>query len=400
MKTSTSISARLILFGILFLVFQSFEAQAFFQTEVEPEPHSIPFYIGFLSLVFHLPFVLLSFFFAVNGRFYNERKHAEFKTGTAILWTINSLFFAILLYREEYVYPAAVLWGVPTVCFISGILRWKLPLLNWLLSTFYIVTLILLVLGGIRNEAGFGPKDGVHATYYDSDLKQIESVQVYDFGLLEGNSEQYYQNGQLKTRLIYHLDTLEGLAEGYYENGQLKVRYQNENNEIHGLYQYYHENGKLATKQWFQQGILDGMQETYYPTGQLNSECAYQNGTKEGTCLIYYNSGQIESTCTYEQGVGTYIAYYENGKIKEKGGLNLNRREGLWQTYYPNDSLQSVGHYYLKGPKRSVKHGLWEVYHPNGGLKLVGTYVYGVRKGQWFKYFETGEESDARDFGE
>jgi antitoxin component YwqK of YwqJK toxin-antitoxin module len=400
MKISTSISSRLILFWILLFVFQSFETQAFFQTEVEMEPHSIPFYIGFLLLVFHLPFVLLSFFFAVNGRVYSDRKYADFKTGTAILWTINSLSLSVLIYWEQYVYPGAVLWGVPTLFFIVGILRWKLPLLTWLLSTFYIITVLLLVLGGVRNELGFGPKDGIHTSYYSLESKQIESIEIYDFGRLDGYSEQYYKNGQLKTQLLYHLDTLQGLAEGYYENGQLKVTYQNDKNEIHGLYQFYHKNGKLATKQVFQHGILNGIQETYYPTGNLNSQATYQEGIKEGLCLVYYHNGQIENTCTYEKGVGQYISYYENGRKESKGQLNLDRREGLWQTYYPNDSLQRVGQYELKGPKRSVKSGLWKIYHPNGQLKLVGNYVKGVRKGQWFQYFETGEESDRRDFGE
>jgi antitoxin component YwqK of YwqJK toxin-antitoxin module len=400
MKISTSISSRFILFWVLFLVFQSSETQAFFQTQVEREPHSIAFYIGFLLLVFHLPFALLSFFFAVNGRFYNDKKYAEYKTGTAILWTINSLSLAGLIYRQQYVYPGAVLWGVPTVFFILGTLRWKLPLSTWLLSTFYAVTVLLLVLGGVRNEFGFGPKDGIHTTYYSSKSKQIESIKIYDFGRLEGHSEQYYKNGQLKTRLLYHLDTLQGLAEGYYENGQLKVTYQNDKNEIQGLYQLYHENGTLATKQLFQQGILNGIQQTYYLTGQLNSQARYQEGIKEGLCFAYYNNGQTENTCTYENGVGQYVSYYENGRIETKGQLNLDRREGLWQTYYPNDSLKTVGHYLLKGRRRSVKNGLWKTYHPNGQLELVGNYVKGVRRGQWFKYFETGEESDAKDFGE
>lgn len=399
MKISTSLSSRLILFWILLFVFQSFETQAFFQTEVKMEPHSISFYIGFLLLVFHLPFVLLSFFFAINGPFYSDRKHADFKTGTAILWTINSLSLAVLIYWNQYAYPGAVLWGVPTLFFVAGVLRWKLPLLTWLLSTFYAVTVLLLVLGGVRNEFGFGPKDGVHTSYYSMESKQIESIEIYDFGRLDGPFEQYYKNGQLKIRLFYHLDTLQGLAEGYYENGQLKVTYQNDKNEIDGLYQFYHENGKLATKQVFQHGLLNGIQETYYPTGQLNSQATYQEGIKEGLCLVYYHNGQIENTCTYEKGVGQYVSYYENGRRKERGQLNLDRREGLWETYYPNDSLQAVGQYELKGPKRSVKSGLWKTYHSNGQLKLVGNYVKGVRVGQWFKYFETGEESDRRDFG-
>lgn len=399
MKISTSISSRLLLFWILLFVFQSFETQAFFQTTAEPEPHSMPFYIGFLLFVFHLPFAILSFFFAVNGRFYSEKKYADFKTGTAILWTINSLSFAVLIYFDQYVYPGAVLWGIPTLCYMIGILRWKTPLLNWLLSTFYMVNVILLVLGGIQNELGYGPKDGVHKTYYSNLNKQVESIQIYDFGRLDGHSEQYYKNGQLKTRLLYHLDTLQGLAEGFYENGQLKVTYQNDKDQIHGLYQYYHENGQLAMEQMFEHGIRNGRQQTYYPTGQLNSKATYKDGIKEGLCLVYYDNGRIENTCTYTKGVGDYVSYYKNGKLKAKGLLNLDRREGLWQTYHPNDSLESVGLYELKGPNRSVKNGPWKTYHPNGQLKLIGTYLNGVRKGQWFKYFETGEESDRRDFG-
>lgn len=399
MKISSSISTRLILFVILLLLAQASELQAFFQTAVEPEPHSIPFYIGFLLLVFHLPFFVLSFLFAVNGRFYTNRKHTDFKTGTAILWIINSLFFVGLIYQQQYVYPGAVLWGIPTLCFILGILRWRMPLLTWLLSTFYAVSIILLVLGGIDNELGFGPKDGVHITYYDADSKQVESIEVYDFGRLNGNVQQFYKNGQLKSQLMYHLDTLQGLVEAYYKNGQLKVTYQNDKDEVHGLYQSYYENGKLARKQWFQHGFLDGVQQTYYPTGQLNSQCTYDEGRKEGACVVYYNNGQIDNTCTYKDGAGLYTSYYKNGQLREKGRLNLDQREGLWQTYHINGALRSVGAYQLRGSGASVKDGLWKNYYPNGQLELVGTYAKGVRKGQWFKYFDTGEQSDAKDFG-
>ena len=385
---------------MLLFVFQSFETQAFFQTEAVPASQSTSFYIGFLLLVFHFPFAVLSFFFAVNGHSYTEKKHTDFKTGTAILWTINSLSFAGLIYGQQYVYPGAVLWGVPSLCFIIGVLRWRLPLLSWLLSTFYLVSVILLVLGGIDNAVGFGPKDGIHRTYYASKPTQVQSVQSYDFGRLNGPSEEYYKNGQLKTRLLYHLDTLQGLAEGYYENGHLKVTYQNDKNEVQGSYQLYHENGQLATEQVFQKGILNGVQQTYYPTGQRNSRAIYQAGIKEGLCLVYYDNGAIENSCTYKRGVGQYVSYYRNGRLKAKGQLNLDRREGLWESYHPNDSLQSIGHYQLKGPKSSAKNGLWESYYPNGQLKLVGRYLKGIRKGQWVKYFDTGEESDVRDFGE
>lgn len=399
MKISTSIFSRLILFWIVVVLFQPFETQAFFHTDVEPEPHSIPFYIGFLLLVFHLPFALLSFFFAVNGRFYNEKKYADFKTGTAILWTINSLFFAGLIYRQQYIYPGAVLWGVPTLCFIIGVLRWKLPLISWLLSTFYGISFILLVLGGVYNESGFGPKDGIHKTYYTSNLNQIKSIENYDFGRLDGSSQEYYENGQLKNQLTYHLDTLQGVAKAYYENGQLKVRYQNDENEIQGEYKAYYENGQLAMKQWFEKGVLDEKQETYYPTGQLNSQCIYEEGRKEGICAVYYSNGQLENTCTYKNGLGEYISYYKNGQLKEKGAVDLDRKIGLWKSYHPNGILESVGRYHLKGSRRSVKDGLWKSYYSNGQLELVGAYAKGVRKGQWVKYFDTGEQSDAKDFG-
>jgi len=399
MKISTSNIYRLIFLWITLLLLQPLETEAFFLTTTELPPHSTLFYIGFLLLVFHFPFVLLSFFFSVNGHSYTKKKHTEFKTGTTIFWGINSLFFAVLIYRQQYVYPGTVLWSIPTLCFVIGILRWRLPLSIWLLSTFYGVTVILLVLGGIYNESGFGPKDGIHNTYYDVDSKLIKSIECYDFGRMDGVFKQYYKNGQLKNVLTYHLDTLQGVAEAYYENVQLKVSYQNNNNEIQGRYHAYYENGKLAMKQWFEHGTLHGVQQTYYPTGQMNSQCTYDNGQKEAACFVYYSNGQLENSCRYKKGVGNYVSYYKSGQLKEKGSLNLDRKEGLWKTYHINEGLESIGSYKLKGAKRSVKDGLWKTYYANGQLKLIGTYAEGVRKGQWVKYFDTGEESDAKNYG-
>ncbi len=391
-------SIRLVFLLMVVFVLQSFEVAAFYTTELDELTHSVPFYIGVALLIFHLPFALASFFFAVNGHTYGIRKHADFKTGAAILWTINSLFFAGLIYIRTYIYPGAVLWGVPTLCFIIGSLRWRLPIFSWLLSTFYVITVILLVLGGTQNQYGFGPKDGVHKTYYDTDKKQIQSIQVYDFGRLDGISKEYYKNGQLRIARHYHLDTLDGAVREYYENGQLKVVYSNYKNKMHGWYQYYFENGQLAMKQSFKHGILHGVLQTYYPTGALNSEFVYNEGIKNGRCAVYYEQGQLKNTCQYKQGVGNYFSYYENGQLKIKGMLNLDRRVGKWESYHSNGELESVGNYILVDPKRSAKDDLWKHYYSNGQLKLVGRYKKGVREGKWFKYFDTGEQSDARDY--
>lgn len=360
--------------------------------------HFTPFYIGFILLVFHLPFALLSFFFAVNGYLYSPKKYASAKVGTGILWGLNTLLLMLLIYEQKYVYPGFVLWVIPSICCLVGRLRWKFPIFSWLLSMVYVVTIMLMVLGGIKNQLGFGPKDGVHLTYYTEDKKAIKSIKEYEFGRLNGTVELFYENGQLKTMLSYYLDTLEGPVKVYYENGQLKTIYQNNQNKIHGLYRSYHENGIIASQQLFEHGALSGIQQQYYPTGQLNSQFYYENGQKEGACLVYYNNGQLENTCHYKNGVGNYTSYYENGQLREKGLLNLDRREGLWENYHSNGVLKSTGYYKVVDEKRSVKDGLWKNYHINGQLELVGKYEVGVRKGEWTKYFDTGERSDGRNY--
>lgn len=363
-------------FCLLFLsFFISFQVQAspFIEQAV---PFTIsPFYLLLIGVAIHLPFVLIAFFYAINASNYSDRKHQDVKTGLGILLLINGSIFVYLFYHQYYLYPSLILFFVPILFLILGIFRSKHPFINWFLSVLYMSTVVFLVLGGIYNHQGYGPKEGIYITYYNEFPTQIKSKQHYNFGRLDGISEQFHSNGQLKSSLTYNLDTLDGLAKEFYDNGQLKVAYKNHRNQIHGVYLSYYDNGQTKVQHNFVKGKLVGRQKTYYKNGRLKNSCYYKNN------------------------IGTYQSYYNNGQLKEEGQLNNNRKEGLWKTYHQNGQLSSTGLYLVANEKQSAKHGDWRTYYSNGQLQTSGKYKRGTRQGQWFKFFEDGGQSDYKNYG-
>ncbi|BDS13963.1 hypothetical protein [Aureispira anguillae] len=357
-------------------------------------------YLFFILGVFHLPFVLISFFYAVNSSSYSEEQQREYKIGLGVLLIINSFIFSYPLYQNCYIYPSLILFAIPLFYFLIGFFQWKRPFINWILSILYVFTLILFALGGNKNSQGYGPKDGLYTTYYNTPQKQIQSSQYYSFGFLHGSSKQFYENGQLKSSCSYNMDTLEGIAQEYYPNGQLKNNGTYHHNKVSGLYQSYHSNGQLASEQNFIAGVLNDTQKTFYKNSQLKSLHYYEKGKKIGSCKTYHPNGQLKSSCTFNKDEqGLYQSYHPNGQLKETGQLNKERKDGLWNTYYPNGNLSSSGYYLVSDYNKAIKQGLWKTYYPNGQLKTSGEYQKGIRKGKWVKFFDTGEQSDQYDYG-
>ena len=84
---------------------------------------------------------------------------------------------------------------------------------------------------------------------------------------------------------------------------------------------------------------------------------------------------------------GEVIEYHDNGKPKIKGALKNGKREGIWQSFYPNGILQSENKY-----KKGILNGKTATYYPNGNLNYVGLYVNDKKDGTWYFYLEDGSE--------
>ena len=48
--------------------------------------------------------------------------------------------------------------------------------------------------------------------------------------------------------------------------------------ELNGVYEEYYENGQLKSKTSYKNDVPDGVWEEYYENGQLESKTTYKNG--------------------------------------------------------------------------------------------------------------------------
>lgn len=103
-------------------------------------------------------------------------------------------------------------------------------------------------------------------------------------------------------------------------------------------------------------------------------ESFYLNGSLQ--TVGWYKNNQPDSIWTY---------YYENGRKKAEGNYNESISNGKWSYYFENGNIKSEG--ILKGNK---KQGDWVFYFENGGEKSSGQYEENKKYGIWNYFFEEG----------
>lgn len=347
-------------------------------------------------MIFHVPYTLLSFLFAVNGEKFTEKEKKDRNIILTVYSCINLLFLIYAFHNAIYFFPSLILVIIPFIYFAIGNLNNSKPLLNWILSLAYILNVALFVSGGSENYNGFGPKSGEYIHYYDIDKKNIRTIETYSYGLREGEYKEFHENGQLSALMHYKDDSLSGQAKEYYDNGHLKSSYYYLNNEIEGEFLSFYRNKKPESNRKFKNGLLDGIEKVYYENGELSSLFNYSKGVKSGICKEFYPNGKLKSSCIYSDKPHDCSVYYSDGQIKEKGECMGSQKVGLWEKYHENGVISETGYYATSDYTESMKHGLWKTYYPNGQLRTTGEYAKGIRHGQWIKYYSDGKESDSR----
>lgn len=97
------------------------------------------------------------------------------------------------------------------------------------------------------------------------------------------------------------------------------------------------------------------------------------------------NDQTIQPVAQDETSSGDFIELHENGNIKIQGNLVDRKREGHWETFYPNGVKQSESNY-----KNGLLNGKSASYYPNGSTRYVGEYYDDKQTGIWYFYNEDG----------
>ena len=74
--------------------------------------------------------------------------------------------------------------------------------------------------------------------------------------------------------------------------------------------------------------------------------------------------------------VGSWIGYYDNGKLSWKGDYKNGKKHGSWIDYYKSGQLRNKGNY-----KNDKREGSWVWYSEDGTIYKVmtGTYKNGKK---------------------
>ena len=116
--------------------------------------------------------------------------------------------------------------------------------------------------------------------------------------------------------------------------------------KLNGYKVWYSEAGRVGLKEPYANGVKNGVQETYYRnTGNIRSRITYSGGRISGPATWYDNTGKILHQEDFKGGNGEWIAYWDNGKIREKGRLAGGLPNGEWRSYTPKGELEKITNY-------------------------------------------------------
>ena len=249
-------------------------------------------------------------------------------------------------------------------------------------------------------------------------------------GLLDGESRQYYEEGDIKSISPFKNNVADGVFISYYQNGNMKEKhaYKNGNEEGEGI--FYYENGKLEEKYFMKNGKLDGEAINYFEDGKIKNKAIFKDGItleeevykdneirkntfKNGEIVqqdIYsknkilkakkflLENGKMKIISYYENGNkeeevfvinelfdGEALVYYPSGKLKEKDFFKNGKRDGEAIIYYENGNVKQKSLF-----KNDKREGDLFMYYPSGKLRQTEKFINGKEDGEVIEYYESG----------
>ena len=232
--------------------------------------------------------------------------------------------------------------------------------------------------------------------------------------LLDGESRQYYEEGDIKSISPFKNNVADGTFISYYQNGNIKEKhtYKNGNEEGEGI--FYYENGKLEEKYFMKNGKLDGEAINYFEDGKIKNKAIFKDGVtleeevykdneirkntfKNGEVIQQdiYSKNKILKAKKFllENGKMKIISYYENGNKEEEVFVINELFDGEALVYYPSGKLKEKDFF-----KNGKSEGESIIYYENGNVKQKSTFKNDKREGDLFIYYPSGKLLQKRNF--
>ena len=126
----------------------------------------------------------------------------------------------------------------------------------------------------------------------------------------------------------------------------------------------------------------------YGPDAKVE-EGTYKSSKKVGSWTAYYSNGKKKNEITYKYGRpnGPYKTYYVTGILEEEGNWKSNRNVGTFKRFHENGKVSQSFNFNTTG-KREGKQAY---YHDNGQVMIEGNWAAGKEAGTLTEYYSNGD---------
>ena len=224
-------------------------------------------------------------------------------------------------------------------------------------------------------------------------------------GIPDGESVEYYEEGNIESIVHFRNNIVEGLTTTYYENGNIDEEVNYKNNKMNGEAKSYDENGKLNGRTIFKDNIK--LEEDVYKENEILKN-TYKNGelVKQDICTL---NGTLKERRILNGDEMEYSTFYPNGNVKQKI-LTKDKIIIKEQIYARNGNIMSNSffsdgkpvieyfEYYPDGKLfrkistiNKMLNGDSIEYYPNGNIKEKVHFIDDKEEGEHFFYDEKGK---------
>ena len=242
----------------------------------------------------------------------------------------------------------------------------------------------------MKDNASFSPVTDIYYKLEDSHtLRKVD----YENGLLktyfiynkdgipDGESVEYYEEGNIESIVHFRNNIVEGLTITYYENGNIDEEVNYKNNKMNGEAKSYDENGKLNGRTIFKDDIK--LEEDVYKENEILKN-TFKNGelVKQDICTL---DGTLKERRILNGDELEYSTFYQNGNVKQKI-LAKDKIIIKEQIYARNGNIMSNS--FFSDGKPVIE--LFE-YYPNGNIKEKVHFINDKEEGEHFFYDKKGK---------
>ena len=156
--------------------------------------------------------------------------------------------------------------------------------------------------------------------WYFNDRKEILNMESYSNGLLNGEQINYYPGDPSKEKII------------------VLERYTCINGQKNGDWEQYYKSGRIKSKGTYLNDYLSGSAYYYSSDEKLELKAEYIKGHKQGCWLYYRKDGELFKRIYYKEDRknGIFSEWFENGKLKYEGNYTDDLLDGCFM-YYDED---------------------------------------------------------------